>query len=377
MSQVPLPAETPDHAAARAFGSSIPAAPSLGADAVASFRDAWRNAGASGLFDLLIPRERLDADKVLATLEGLGEGCRNGGFILAVGAHCFAVGAPLAKLCGAAHQQHLATLRDGSAVAAFAATEPGAGSDVMALTTRYRREGDGYVLHGAKCFITNVRDADLFLVLATKDPRLHARGISAFLVPADAPGLSAGADEPRLGLHGCSIGALVLDHVEVPSSALLGRPGGGAAIFRHAMLWERSLIAAAQVGVLRRLLVAALARANARQQFRRPIGVNQYVAGRIVDLFARYTTSRLLVRDTVTKLATGTLTPGEASLTKLYVSEAQLAANLDAYRIHGGSGFLDDSLVGADLRNSLGGIVYSGTSDIQRVIVASELGLVS
>jgi alkylation response protein AidB-like acyl-CoA dehydrogenase len=296
---------------------------------------------------------------------------------LALGAHCFGVGAPLAKFGHGAQKDLLSSLRDGSVVAALAITEPEAGSDVMALSTRFWPDGNNYVLHGTKCFITNIQEADIFLVMATKDVRLHSRGVSAFLVPRNAEGLAVGIDEPRLGLHGCSIGSLRLDNVVVPKNALLGSLGSGAAIFRHAMLWERSLIVAAQVGVLRRQLLYCLSQAKTRHQFGRPIGSNQYVAGRLVDLLTRYTTCRLLVRETVTKLAKGTLTIGEASLAKLYVSEAELASSLDAFRIHGGSGFMNGSPVGIDLRNSLGGIIYSGTSDMQRVIIASELGLVN
>jgi alkylation response protein AidB-like acyl-CoA dehydrogenase len=370
----PFPVETPEYQAGRAFGRSVPLAPHPG-DPRTSFRETWKKAADCGLFELLIPRGALDGPRVLGVLEGLGEGCGNGGFLLALGAHCFGVGAPLAEFGHDTHGEYLSVMRDGSAVAAFAATEPQAGSDVMSLTTRFQRDGDSYVVHGVKSFVTNVRDADFFLVLATKDPRLHSRGVSAFLIPSDAPGVKPGADEQRLGLSGCSIGSLSLDRVVVPESALLGRFGGGAAVLRHAMLWERSLIVVAQLGILRRQLNACLARAKGRRQFRRPIGSNQYVAGRVVDILARYVTSRLLVEDTVTKLAAGSLTPGQASLTKLYVSEARLAAGLDAFRIHGGSGLLDGSQIGDDLRDAFGGIVYSGTSDLQKVIVAAELGL--
>ena len=135
------------------------------------------------------------------------------------------------------------------------------------------------------------------------------------------------------------------------------------------------MLAGFHLGVMRRQLLASLEYAKERRQFGRPIGANQYVAGRIVDMLSRYRTSHLLVRNTLAQLATGTLTPGEASLTKLYVSEAALASGLDAFRIHGGMGFMEGSEVGRELRDALGGIVYSGTSDIQKVIIASELGL--
>jgi L-prolyl-PCP dehydrogenase len=376
MRDLPLPEETADYKQAKAFGQSISPDPSCDRYSRESFRRIWKQAATFGLFDMLIPQGQLNVERVLSGLEGLGEGCENGGFLLALGAHCFGVGAALVSFGNEDQKNLLTCLRDGSVVAGLAATEPEAGSDVMSLATRFWVDGNNYVLHGTKCFITNVEEADLFLVLATKDTRLHSRGVSAFLVSSKTEGLVVGTDGPRLGLHGCSIGSLFLDNVVISKSALLGRLGNGAAIFRHAMLWERGLIVVAQVGILRRQLLYCLAYAKTRRQFGRPIGSNQYVAGKLVDLLARYTTCRLLVRDTVTRLAAGMLTPGEASLTKLYVSEAELASSLDAFRIHGGSGFINGHPAGTDLRNSLGGIIYSGTSEMQKVIVASELGLV-
>jgi alkylation response protein AidB-like acyl-CoA dehydrogenase len=370
-----LPPETDQHREAKAFAQSIPSL-TVSENRREWFRDVWGRVAAFGLLKLLIPQDRLDAKTVLSTLEGFGEGCRNGGIMLAIGAHCFGVGAPLARFGHEDHKKLLFPLRDGSLIAAFAATEPEAGSDVMSLTTRFKLEGDHYVLQGEKCFITNVEDADLFLVLATKDPRMHFRGVSAFVVPRETEGVVVGVDEARLGLHGCSVGCLTLDHARVPRSALVGRLGNGAAIFGHAMLWERSLIVAAQVGTMRRQLLSCLAQAKSRRQFGRPIGSNQYVAGRVVDILSRYLISRLLVTETVMKLSANTLTQAESSLAKMYVSESEVSSSLDAFRTYGGSGFMDGSAVALDLCNSLGGIIYSGTSDLQKVIIASELGLI-
>ena len=137
------------------------------------------------------------------------------------------------------------------------------------------------------------------------------------------------------------------------------------------------MLAGFHLGVMRKQFLAALEYAKTRQQFGRPIGAHQQVATRLVDMLARYRTSALLVRETVCRLAAGVLTAGEASLTKLQVSEAALASGMDAFRIHGGMGFMDGSDVGLELRDALGGVLYSGTSEVQKVIVASELGLVS
>ncbi|WNG46030.1 acyl-CoA dehydrogenase family protein [Archangium minus] len=374
MTHSALPEETPELQAAKTFGQSLGAPPS-GSDSSVWIREAWKKAAELGVFEVLIPEEALDVEVVMSVLEGVGMGCTGEGFPLALGAHCFGFSAPLLGFGSEEQKELVPSLRDGSVMGALAATETEAGSDVMSLKTRFRRDGDDYVLQGAKCFITNAREADYFLVLATKDPRLHFRGLSAFLVPRATRGLEVGIDEPRMGMHGCSVSSVWLDDVRVSRSAMVGSVGQGASVFQHALTWERSMLAGFHLGVMRRQFLAALEYAKERRQFGRPIGANQYVAGRIVDMLSRYRTSYLLVRNTLTQLSLGTLTPGEASLTKLYVSEAALASGTDAFRIHGGMGLMEGSEVGRELRDALGGIVYSGTSEIQKVIIASELGL--
>lgn len=370
-----LPAETEEHAAAKRLAEDM--ASSSRGQARPSLRQRWRQLTEFGLFDLLIPETTLDVDRALPALEGLGEGFGEGGILLAIGAHCFAAAAPLQRFGAPHHGETLGRFRDGSLLAALAITEPAAGSDAMSMTTTYREVDGEIVISGSKCFVTNACDADMFLVFATRDRRLHYRGVSAFLVPGDARGLEIGRNEGRLGLHGCTLAAVHLADVVVPESARVGRRDGGASVFRHAMLWERTLLAAMHVGVLRRALAYSLEHARNRSQFGRPIGRNQHVAGRIVDQLGRYRTSRLLVWDSARKLAAGTLHDADASLTKLQVSEAALASALDAYRLFGAMGFMEGIQALDDLRDALGGIVYSGTSDIQRVIIASQLGLES
>jgi alkylation response protein AidB-like acyl-CoA dehydrogenase len=370
-----LTPETEEHAAAKRLAEELERA-ARGREPP-SLRQRWARLAGFGLFELLIPEASLDVDRALPVLEGLGEGFGEGGILLAIGAHCFAAAAPLQRFRAPHHDEDLGRLRDGGLLAAFAITEPESGSDAMSMKTTYREVDGGVVISGSKCFVTNACDADLFLVFATRDRRLHYRGVSAFLVPRGAPGLEIGRDEGRLGLHGCSVASVHLADVVVPESARVGRRDAGAAVFRHAMLWERTLLAAMHVGVLRRALAYSLDHARSRSQFGRPIGRNQYVAGRIVDQLGRYRTSRLLVWDSARKLAAGTLHDAEASLTKLHVSEAALASALDAYRLFGAMGFMEGIQALDDLRDALGGIVYSGTSDIQRVIIASHLGLES
>lgn len=369
-----LPPPGPDQVAARDLARQHSPGGSLGDDR-AEFRQAWKRYADFGVFSLTIPDPDLDVDAVLATLEGLGEGTRNAGFLLSVGAHSFAAGAAISRFGGEGQRQLLDRMRDGSAIAAFGATEPDSGSDVMSLGTRCVAVDDDYVLDGTKHFITNASLADYFVIFATKNPRLNYRGVTAFVVPRDTPGLSVGPPQRLVGLTSCSMGTVHLDSVRVRCSALLGRPGQGSLVFRHAMLWERSLLAAMALGAMRRQLADMIDIALGHCRRERTSAGDRDVVRPVVDIAGRYLTGRLLVRDTVTKLAAGTLTPAQASLTKLMISEAELATSHDLTAFDMTSELVSDWPRADDVLNAIGATIYSGTSDIQRKIIAAELGI--
>jgi alkylation response protein AidB-like acyl-CoA dehydrogenase len=369
-----LPSPGPEHVAARDLARQHSPGDALDSDA-AEFRGAWKRYADFGVFGLTIPDLDLDVEAVLATLEGLGEGTRNAGFLLSVGAHSFAAGAAISRFGGGGQRQLLDLMRDGSVIAAFGATEPDSGSDVMSLATRCAAVGDDYVLSGTKHFITNASLADYFVIFATKNPKLGYRGVTAFLMPRDTPGLSVGPPQRLAGLTSCSMSTVHLDSVRVPASALLGRPGQGSLVFRHAMAWERSLFAAMALGAMRRQLADMIDIALAGDRRDEPRAGHPDVVRSVVDIAGRYLVGRLLVRDTVTKLAAGTLTPGQASLTKLWISEAELATSHDLTAIDMTSELISDWPRADDLLNAIGATIYSGTSDIQRKIVAAELGI--
>lgn len=353
-----LPQPGADHVAARDLAREHTPSASLDEDG-AEFRGAWKRYADFGVYSLTIPDKDLKVDAVLGTLEGLGEGTGNGGFLLSVGAHCFAAGAAISRFGSDGQREVLDLMRDGSVIAAFAATEPDAGSDVMSLRTRCVAVGDDYVLDGAKHFITNARLADYFLILATAERRLNWRGVTAYLVPRDTPGLSVGPPQRLIGLTGCSMCTVHLDSVRLPRSAMLGRLGQGSSVFRHAMLWERSLLPALALGAMRRQLTDVIDTARAD---------DYHDVRQVVDIAGRYLVGRLLVRDTVTKLAAGTLTPAQASLTKLWISEAELEASRHLTLASAMS-------PAGDMLDAIGATIYSGTADIQRKIIAAELGI--
>ena len=314
-----------------------------------------------------------DPDATLDALVGLGEGCPDGGMLLSFGAHAFAVGSAVQGFAtDAVRARLLPELASGGMIGAFAATEPQAGSDVMAMETSYAETRRGFVLNGVKTWISNATQADLFIVFATKDPRLHSRGISAFVVERSAGGITTEAI-PVPGHAGSSLGTVTLSDVHIGPDALLGRINAGAQIFRHAIVQERILLSAFLSGSIRRALMRSIAHANSRQQFGAPIAGNQYVSGRIVDIYRRYAATRLLLQHAVGRLHLGSATEADASLAKLECSEAAVAANLDAFRIHGAKGL--ESAGREGLVDALSSITYSGTSDLQRVIIAASLGL--
>ena len=271
-------------------------------------------------------------------------------------------------------QHHFSrALRSGSKIGALAATEAAAGSDVMALKTSVVETEDGFTLHGEKTYISNAANADVFLVLATRDHRLHSRGISCFLVDRSAPGVSV-EEIPVQGIAGASLGRLTLTDVSVGKSSLVGRLNGGGHVFSHAMTQERILLSAFLVGAMRRSLTLSMHHALQRQQFGAPIATNQFVSGRIVDMLRRYATSKLLLDYAIERLQGDIATEADASLTKLQVSEAAVRCQLDAFRIRGGRSLESDGGTCHELIDTLSSLTYSGTSDLQKVIVAGALG---
>ncbi len=351
----------------------------LGAGLAARFKVAdHRFFGEIAKWDALKPVLRGEVGDARATTDaliGLGDGCPNGGLLLAFGAHAFAVAGCIGKFAASdLIQSLLPRLATGTLIGALAATEVEAGSDVMAMKTSYVESDAGYALQGEKTYISNGGEADIFLVFATKDARLHSRGICCFLVERSAPGVTV-AEMKLQGLKGASLATLSLKDVRVDRTSLIGRPNGGAQVFRQAMLQERILLSAFLVGSMRRALTRSSDYAKARHQFGVPIATHQYVSGRIVEMLLRYATAKLLLDYTTSRLALGTASEADASLLKLYASEAALECQLNAFRVHGGKGLEANSGNCDELIDVLSSLTYSGTSDLQKVILAASLGL--
>ncbi len=340
--------------------------------------DAWRWCGQRGLLGPIVDRAlggggKSALDSVLA-MEGLGIGCRDLGFLIAVNAHLWGTALPLATLGSDAQRARwLPPLLQGEIVGAHCITEPDAGSDVHGMATTLTVEDGEIVVRGHKHFITGASRAGLFLVYG-RDPAAGDDALSAVLLPSDTPGLTV-VDQPKLGLTGAPMGEVLLEDCRVPSDHLLGRAGAGMAQFATALEWERACIFAPVLGAMKRQLDRAIREARRRRQFGQPIGRFQSVANRVVDMRTRLDVGRLLLYRVASLKADGGRAPMESSQAKLHISEAFVRSSLDAMQIHGGSGYLADSAEARDLRDAPAGTLFSGTSEIQRVIIARFLGL--
>lgn len=364
----------------RRFGASeMPATLDLRNDEGRA-RAVWRKAGEFGIFAQAFPEAEgglaSSPSRVVEALEALGYGSGNNGLLFAFGAHMWAVIKPLIDFASAeVKKTYLRPLIDGQLIGAHAASEFGAGSDVMAMQSRCEPTDDGWLLNGVKAWTSNAPLADVFVFFATEDPRLHFRGVSAFVLSRKDPGVTVLPAERKVGLHDASMAQVVVENCHIPASRLLGDRRRGQRIFHGSLAFERGLILAPYLGVMRRQIERCVEYANERQQFGRPIGDNQAVSHRIATMIQRYHSCRLVARDTAQRLYAGENTQLFASLAKWTLSEAACASSQDVLRILGAPAYMKDSEVDKDILDSLGGLIYSGTSEIQKNIVCSELGL--
>ncbi|MFI1450629.1 acyl-CoA dehydrogenase family protein [Streptomyces virginiae] len=263
----------------------------------------------------------------------------------------------------------LPRLCSGDALGCFGLTEPGTGSDAGNLTTRAVRDGDAYVLDGSKMFITNGTWADVVLLFARTGDEPGHRGVSAFLVPTDTPGLTRREIHGKLGLRGQATAELVLDGVRVPASALLGPEGKGFSVAMSALAKGRMSVAAGCVGIAQAALDAAVSYAARREQFGRPIAHHQLVQELIADISVDVDAARLLTWRVADLIDRGQPFATESSTAKLFASEAAVRAASNALQVHGGYGYIDEYPAGKLLRDARVMTLYEGTSQIQKLLI--------
>ncbi len=263
----------------------------------------------------------------------------------------------------------LPRLCSGDALGCFGLTEPGTGSDAGNLTTRAVRDGDAYVLDGSKMFITNGTWADVVLLFARTGGEPGHRGVSAFLVPTDTPGLTRREIHGKLGLRGQATAEMVLDGVRVPASAMLGPEGKGFSVAMSALAKGRMSVAAGCVGIAQAALDAALSYAAQREQFGKPIAHHQLVQELIADISVDVDAARLLTWRVADLIDRGQPFATESSTAKLFASEAAVRAASNALQVHGGYGYIDEYPAGKLLRDARVMTLYEGTSQIQKLLI--------
>ena len=340
----------------------------------------WRECAALGFLGLCVPEKYggsgFDALHSARLIEALGRSCDDMGLVFSACVHLLACSMPLAEHGSEELRQALLPrLCTGELVGAHAITEDDAGSDAFCLKTRAVRDGDDYVVTGTKSWVTNGPLADVIIVYASTSPEDGYLGVSMFAIDGHAAGVRVEPAFDKIGVRTTPSCAIRFDGCRVPATRLLGAEGEGAKGFQRCMLWERSCLFALYLGVMERQLDDVLAYARQRRQFGKTIGRNQAVSHRIVDMKLRLESARLLLYRACWRFDQGEDATTDVALAKLAVSEAAVASGLDSIRLHGGLGVRADHDVERGLRDAVPSIILSGTSELQREIIARAMGL--
>jgi alkylation response protein AidB-like acyl-CoA dehydrogenase len=333
-------------------------------------REAIHAAIEAGLMGVLIPREYggagLDALAFAICIEELAQACASTAVIVDV--HT-SVGTEPILLFGDEEQKRrwLPRLASGELIGAFALSEPSSGSDAASLKTTARRDGDGgYVLNGTKTFITNIGEAGLYVVFARTGPDERAAGVSAFLVPAETPGVRTGQVFHKMGLHGSPTGELVLEEVSVPASNRLGQEGQGFTIAMRALDSGR-------IGISGQALGIAQAAVDEACELMRERGHEQGDDFALADVAARVESARLLAYHAAWLCSRGRRFTREASMSKLHCTDTAMQVAVDALQIAGEDGVVAGSPFERHVRDAKALQIYEGSNQVQRVVIAREL----
>lgn len=317
-----------------------------------------------------------DLPTTMYVLEGLGYVCRDAGLSFSVTTHLVSTGVPL-QFFGSPElqQRYLPAVCAGDRIGAHAISEPEAGSDMLAMRTTARPDGDHLVLDGAKAFVSNGPIADLLVVYAKTDPAAGPFGVTAMVVERDTPGLTIGSPIEKVGLKSSPLSQVFFEDCRVPLANVIGSVGSGFVVFDHVMKWEILCSFVVNVGEMQRRLESAIHYAKGRKQFGQRIGSFQAVSHRIVDMRIAVDTARRALYDAALRLAAGEDCSVDIAIAKIVTSEGNLNSAIAAVKTFGGYGVMTEYGIEQGVRDALAGTIYSGTSDIQRNRIAAEMGL--
>ncbi|MEK6266987.1 MAG: acyl-CoA dehydrogenase [Planococcus sp. (in: firmicutes)] len=270
-------------------------------------------------------------------------------------------------------EKYVPKLATGEYLGAFCLTEPAAGSDAGSLKTKAVLDGDDYVLNGSKVFITNGGAADTYIVFASTKPAAGSRGISAFIVEKDTPGLIIGKNEKKMGLHGSKTVQLTFENMRVPAENLLGEENKGFSIAMANLNVGRIGIAAQALGIAEAAYEYAVAYAKEREQFGKPIAQQQGIGFKLADMATQVEASKLLVYNAADLYSKGKNCNKEASMAKLFASKTAMDVTIEAIQVFGGYGYTKDYPVERLFRDAKVTEIYEGTSEIQRIVISKQL----
>lgn len=329
-----------------------------------------------GLLNVIVPEELdgpgLDSISVATIYEELGKGCA--GVATSLAANSLATVPVL--LAGTDEQKKMyCDILNNGGLAAFALTEPGAGSDAGGVSTRavHNKEDGTYTLNGTKMFITNGGLAEIFLVFANTRKTGGIRGLTAFIVPKDTPGFSVGKKENKMGIRPSNTTELVLQDVVIPESYRVGREGEGFRIAMNTLDSARPFVGAVSVGIAQAALDCAVKYAKERRQFGQPIASFQMVQGMLADMAMKVETARLMVQKACWMRDQSMEFSKEAAMAKCYAADTAMQVTTDAVQVMGGYGYTKEYPVEKMMRDAKIMQIYEGTNQIQRLVIANKL----
>jgi isovaleryl-CoA dehydrogenase len=339
-------------------------------------RDLWPKMGALGLHGITAPEEYgglgLGYLQHCVAIEEVSRASASVG--LSYGAHSnLCINQLVRNGSEAQKRRYLPKLISGEHIGALAMSEPGAGSDVVAMTTRAEKKGDRFILNGAKMWITNGPIADTLIVYAKTDPAAGSRGISAFLIERGMKGFSHGTKLDKLGMRGSDTSELIFADCEVPEKNLVGELGRGVNVLMSGLDYERVVLAAGPLGIMQAAMDVVMPYVHQRKQFGQPIGAFQLVQGKLADMYVAMNAARAYVYAVAKACDRGETTREDAAGAILYAAERATQVALDAIQILGGNGYTNDYPVGRLLRDAKLYEIGAGTSEIRRMLIGREL----
>ncbi|SDJ58383.1 isovaleryl-CoA dehydrogenase [Billgrantia gudaonensis] len=338
--------------------------------------DLWRKFGDMGLLGITVPDEDggsgMDYLAHCIAMEEISRASASVG--LSYGAHSNLCVNQL-KINANAEQKarYLPKLISGEHVGALAMSEPGAGSDVVSMKLRARREGDHYVLNGNKMWITNGPDADVLVVYAKTDPDAGSKGITAFIIEKGMAGFSTAQKLDKLGMRGSNTCELVFEDCEVPVENVLGEVNRGVKVLMSGLDYERTVLAAGPIGIMQAALDVVVPYVHERKQFDQPIGEFQLVQGKIADMYTTLNACRAYLYSVAAACDRGRTSRKDAAGVILYCAEKATQVALDAIQLLGGNGYINEYPTGRLLRDAKLYEIGAGTSEIRRMLIGREI----